>query len=111
MAKHPMSVLLQSDKASKQTEEPGKASSGATLRPAAKWNSINWKKTQREVIRLHIFKSLYKCASTKIVRRVKIRMHANPFDPAQASYFAMRAKSKGMRETGKSWKQHRRDQS
>lgn len=54
-------------------------------------------------------KSLYKTASTKIVRRVKIRMASNPFDPAQTSYFAMRKRSRGVRENGKSWKQSRRD--
>lgn len=53
--------------------------------------------------------SLYRAASTKIVRRVKVRMNANPFDPGQTSYFAMRKKSKGIRENGKSWKQNRRD--
>ena len=52
---------------------------------------------------------LYKVASTKIVRRVKVRMTANPFDPEQTSYFAMRKKSKGVRENAKSWKQSRRD--
>lgn len=51
---------------------------------------------------------LVKAAATKIVRRVKIRMTANPFDPQQASYFAMRIRSKGVRNSGDSWKQHKR---
>lgn len=51
---------------------------------------------------------LVKAADTKIVRRVKVRMTANPFDPQQASYFAMRARSKGVRDSGDSWKQHKR---
>ncbi len=71
------------------------------LRPNPASGSVFTAKTKDKNGKI-IFKSLYKCASTKIVRRVKIRMHANPFDPAQASYFAMGAKSKGMRETGKS---------
>jgi hypothetical protein len=51
---------------------------------------------------------LLKAAATKIVRRVKIRMASNPFDPQQTSYFAMRKRSRGVRVSGDSWKQHKR---
>ena len=55
------------------------------------------------------WKPLYKVASTKIVRRVKIRKGANPFDPTQTSYFAIRKKHKGVRDSGNSWKRHKQE--
>jgi len=51
---------------------------------------------------------LVKAAATKIVRRVKVRMTTNPFDPKQASYIAMRKRHRGVRDSGDSWKQHKR---
>lgn len=51
---------------------------------------------------------LITAAATKIVRRVKIRKTANPIDPEQENYFAMRKRTRGVRDNGDSWKQYKR---